>query len=82
MNQQNQKNMKKAVKLHMACISSNNDRHSVPKTRHLVHKTRHPVHKTRHPVPNLIFFAGLLCVLYTLIFNVELNDVTLIFQTL
>jgi len=28
----NQKNMKEAVKLHVVCISSNNDRHPVTKT--------------------------------------------------
>jgi hypothetical protein len=67
--------MKEAVKRQTVFISSNNDRHPIP-------KTRHNVNKTRHPVPNLILFTGLLCVLYTLIFNVELNDATLIFQTL
>jgi len=35
----NQKNMKEAVKLHMVCISSNNDRHSVPKTFTTLHYT-------------------------------------------
>jgi hypothetical protein len=35
----NKKNMKEAVKLHMVCISSNNDRHSVPKTFNQLHYT-------------------------------------------
>jgi len=75
MKQQNQKNMKEAVKPHMVCISSNKDRHPAP-------KTRHPVHKSGQPIPNLILFAGVLSVLDILIFHVKLNDATLKFQTL
>jgi len=67
--------MNEKIKLHMVRIYSNNDRHSVP-------KTRHPVHKSGLPVPNIILFAGLLCVLFTLIFDVKLNEATLKFQTL